>query len=121
MQKQIGLKRKAKENADELMAQKTEFEKEKKALIESAAEKELELKKKLGTIGNIVHDSVPNNNDEVMLPPCIATNCISDTSNRTTMRCNAHGHPKASQSRSATSSPTTKCSPDSMATTPSAA
>lgn len=48
------------------MAQKVEFEKEKKALIESAAEKELTLKKKLGTIGNIVHDSVPINNDEVM-------------------------------------------------------
>jgi seryl-tRNA synthetase len=65
VQKQIGIKRKAKENADELMQQKADFEKEKKALIESAAEKEITLKKKLGTIGNIVHDSVPVNNDEV--------------------------------------------------------
>jgi len=65
IQKQIGVKRKAKENADELMAQKVEFEKEKKSLIESAAEKEVTLKKKLGTIGNLVHDSVPVNNDEV--------------------------------------------------------
>lgn len=64
VQKQIGIKRKSKENADELMAQKVELEKEKKALIESAAEKEITLKKKLGTIGNIVHESVPVNNDE---------------------------------------------------------
>jgi seryl-tRNA synthetase len=47
------------------MQQKGELEKEKKALIESAAEKEVILKKKIGTIGNIVHDSVPVNNDEV--------------------------------------------------------
>lgn len=32
---------------------------------ESAVEKELTLKKKIGTIGNIVHESVPTNNDEV--------------------------------------------------------
>jgi seryl-tRNA synthetase len=47
------------------MKQKVELEKEKKSLIESAAEKEVTLKKKIGTIGNIVHDSVPVNNDEV--------------------------------------------------------
>lgn len=34
-------------------------------MVESAAEKELTLKKKIGTIGNIVHESVPTNNDEV--------------------------------------------------------
>jgi seryl-tRNA synthetase len=65
IQKQIGVKRKAKENADDLMKQKVELEKEKKSLIESAAEKEVTLKKKIGTIGNIVHDSVPVHNDEV--------------------------------------------------------
>lgn len=64
-QKQIGAKKKAKENADELLQQKAELEKEKKALIESAAEKDVTLKKKLGTIGNIVHDSVPMSMDEV--------------------------------------------------------
>jgi seryl-tRNA synthetase len=48
-----------------LMKQKVEYEKEKKVLIDSAAEKELTLKKKIGTIGNIVHDSVPVNKDEV--------------------------------------------------------
>ncbi len=47
------------------MKQKVELEKEKKSLIESAAEKEVILKKKISTIGNIVHDSVPVNNDEV--------------------------------------------------------
>jgi seryl-tRNA synthetase len=65
IQKQIGVKRKAKENADDLMKQKTELEKEKKSFIDSAAEKEVTLKKKIGTIGNIVHHSVPVNNDEV--------------------------------------------------------
>ncbi len=64
-QRQIGLKRRAKENADDLMKQKADLEKEKKNLVELAAEKELTLKKKIGTIGNIVHDSVPVNNNEV--------------------------------------------------------
>ncbi|KAI9746436.1 MAG: Cytosolic seryl-tRNA synthetase [Claussenomyces sp. TS43310] len=63
-QKQIGLKRKAKENADELMAKKTELEKQKKALVDSAAEKEYTLRKKISTIGNIVHESVPTNDNE---------------------------------------------------------
>jgi len=59
------LKRKAKENADDLVKQKAELEKDKKSFIDSAAAKELALKKKIGTIGNIVHGSVPTNNDEV--------------------------------------------------------
>lgn len=64
IQKQIGIKRKAKENADDLMKQKLEFEKEKKELLEAATNKELVLKKKIKTIGNIVHESVPVHNDE---------------------------------------------------------
>ncbi|POS85039.1 seryl-tRNA synthetase, partial [Erysiphe pulchra] len=64
IQKQIGIKRKAKENADDLMKQKLEFEKEKKELLEAATNKELVLKKKINTIGNIVHESVPVHNDE---------------------------------------------------------
>lgn len=48
-----------------MLAQKVELEKEKKGLIESAAEKELILKRKIGTIGNIVHESVPVNDNEV--------------------------------------------------------
>jgi len=55
----------AKEDAAELMAQKAELEKEKKILIECAAEKDIALKKKIGTIGNIVHDSVPISDNEV--------------------------------------------------------
>lgn len=65
VQKQIGAKKKAKENAEELMQQKIQLEKEKKDLIDSAAEKDVALKKKISTIGNIVHDSVPVNNNEV--------------------------------------------------------
>jgi seryl-tRNA synthetase len=67
IQKQIGAKKKAKENADDLMKQKIDLEKEKKALIDSAAEKDVALKKKVSSIGNIVHDSVPVNNNEVRL------------------------------------------------------
>lgn len=65
IQKQIGAKKKAKEDADDLLKQKVELEKEKKGLIESAAAKDVILKKKIGTIGNIVHDSVPLNDNEV--------------------------------------------------------
>ncbi|KAM3071969.1 Cytosolic seryl-tRNA synthetase [Clarireedia jacksonii] len=64
VQKQIGAKKKAKEDASELLQQKIDFEKEKKAWIESAAEKEVALKKKISTIGNIVHSDVPVNNNE---------------------------------------------------------
>ena len=49
------------------MKQKIDLEKEKKALIDSAAEKDVALKKKVSSIGNIVHDSVPVNNNEVRL------------------------------------------------------
>lgn len=65
-QKQIGVKRKAKEDAADLMKQKAEFEKERKALTDSAAEKEQILKKKIGTIGNYVHDSVTVEQNEVI-------------------------------------------------------
>jgi seryl-tRNA synthetase len=64
-QKQIGAKKKAKENADDLLKQKIDLEKEKKELVESAAAKDVTLRKKIGTIGNIVHDSVPINDNEV--------------------------------------------------------
>jgi seryl-tRNA synthetase len=49
------------------MKQKVDLEKEKKAMDESAAEKDVALKKKVSTIGNIVHESVPVNNNEVRL------------------------------------------------------
>ncbi len=47
------------------MKQKVELEKEKKACIDSAAEKDVALRKKISTIGNIVHDSVPISDNEV--------------------------------------------------------
>ncbi|TWU77486.1 Cytosolic seryl-tRNA synthetase [Metarhizium rileyi] len=64
VQKQIGAKKKAKENADELLQQKIELEKEKKGLVESASQKDSLLKAKIKTIGNYVHDSVPVSNNE---------------------------------------------------------
>ncbi|KAI2608336.1 seryl-tRNA synthetase [Hypoxylon fragiforme] len=62
--KQIGAKKKAKENADELLQQKADLEKEKKALLDSAVQKDIALKAKINTIGNIVHDSVPISDNE---------------------------------------------------------
>lgn len=41
------------------MKQKLDLEKEKKDLVETAAGKEQLLKKKISTIGNLVHESVP--------------------------------------------------------------
>jgi seryl-tRNA synthetase len=47
------------------MKQKVELEREKKIFIDSAAEKDVALRKKISTIGNIVHDSVPVSDNEV--------------------------------------------------------
>lgn len=55
VQKQIGAKKKAKQDADDLLKEKADLEKEKKAFVESAAEKEKALNRKLKSIGNIVH------------------------------------------------------------------
>ena len=55
----------AKEDASELLQKKAEMEKEKKVLEESASEKEAALQKKIKTIGNYVHDSVPISKNEV--------------------------------------------------------
>jgi seryl-tRNA synthetase len=65
VQKQIGKKKKAKEDADDLIQEKTKLDAEKKALIDSAAEKEVALNRKLKTIGNIIHETVPVEQDEV--------------------------------------------------------
>ena len=69
VQKQIGQKKKAKEDATELLAEKIKLEKEKKALVDSAAEKDFALNKKLKTIGNIIHESVPIEQDEAFILP----------------------------------------------------
>ncbi|TGO37315.1 hypothetical protein BHYA_0100g00150 [Botrytis hyacinthi] len=63
-QKEIGAKKKAKEDATELLQKKADLTKEKKTWDDAAAEKEVLLNKKIGTIGNFVHESVPVNNDE---------------------------------------------------------
>jgi len=47
------------------MVQKAELEREKKAMVDAAAEKEAALRAKIKTIGNLVHDSVPVSNNEV--------------------------------------------------------
>lgn len=45
--------------------EKAALEKSRKELMDAAVVKEAELKSKLNTIGNIVHDSVPVSMDEV--------------------------------------------------------
>ncbi|AEO62812.1 uncharacterized protein THITE_2141035 [Thermothielavioides terrestris NRRL 8126] len=64
VQKQIGPKKKAKEDVTDLLKQKADLEKEKKDLLALAAEKEKLLKAKVKTIGNIVHESVPVSDNE---------------------------------------------------------
>lgn len=54
-----------KEDATELLAQKAELEIKKKELEETAVAKELQRDRKIRTIGNYVHESVPVSNDEV--------------------------------------------------------
>ncbi|MCJ1321049.1 Cytosolic seryl-tRNA synthetase [Xylographa vitiligo] len=54
----------AKEDASELLQKKATLEKEKKVLEDSAAEKDSILQRKIGSIGNYVHDSVPVDNNE---------------------------------------------------------
>ncbi|ORX56935.1 seryl-tRNA synthetase [Hesseltinella vesiculosa] len=64
LQKEIGKKFKAKEDASELVAKKNDLQKEKEALTAQAKEEEADWKAKLNTIGNLVHDSVPISMDE---------------------------------------------------------
>ena len=49
------------------MGKKVTLEKEKKVLEDSATEKDAILQKKIKTIGNYVHDSVPVSDNEVCL------------------------------------------------------
>lgn len=59
MQKEIGKKMKAKEDASELLAKKNAAQDKKNKLTTQVAEEEKAWKRKLGMIGNYVHDSVP--------------------------------------------------------------
>ncbi|KAI9772962.1 MAG: Cytosolic seryl-tRNA synthetase [Geoglossum simile] len=63
-QKEIGLRKKAKQDASDLLQKKADLEKQKKALEDLVAQKDSLLRKKIKTIGNYVHDSVPVSNDE---------------------------------------------------------
>lgn len=67
LQKEIGMKMKNKESADDLVAKKTELSKKRDELKKEVDEKEAERDAKLILIGNIVHESVPTSIDEVSL------------------------------------------------------
>ncbi|KAJ5885660.1 Serine--tRNA ligase cytoplasmic [Penicillium tannophilum] len=64
LMKQIGMKKKNKEDASDLISQKTDVDKRKKQAEDAALAKELERDRKIRTIGNYVHDSVPLSNNE---------------------------------------------------------
>jgi seryl-tRNA synthetase len=64
VQKEIGQKKKNKEDASELLQQKSDLDKQKKDAEENALAKEKERDRKIKTIGNYVHDSVPISDNE---------------------------------------------------------
>ena len=68
--KEIGAKKKAKQDATALLQERANLEKEKKVLEDSATEKEAILMRKVRTIGNYVHESVPVSNNEVRFVFC---------------------------------------------------
>ncbi|KAF2630242.1 serine-tRNA ligase [Macroventuria anomochaeta] len=59
LQKQVGQKKKAKESADDLLAEMAELKKQKAAKEEEAAEKLVKLNIKAKSVGNYVHKDVP--------------------------------------------------------------
>ncbi|KAL8791422.1 MAG: hypothetical protein Q9213_000038 [Squamulea squamosa] len=63
-QKEIGTKKKAKEDASDLVKEKSALEHQKKVFEASALEKDVALQRKIKTIGNYVHDSVPVSDNE---------------------------------------------------------
>ncbi|ODQ66148.1 serine-tRNA ligase [Nadsonia fulvescens var. elongata DSM 6958] len=64
VQKEIGLKFKAKADASELLKEKDEITKQKEALITEEKESDEKLRAKVNLVGNIVHESVIVSNDE---------------------------------------------------------
>ncbi|KAJ9397067.1 hypothetical protein DTO282F9_6000 [Paecilomyces variotii] len=64
LQKELGQTKKNKEDATGLLEEKAKLEKEKKDAEDFAVQKELERDRKIKTIGNYVHDSVPISNNE---------------------------------------------------------
>ena len=64
LQKQIGQKFKAKEDASELLALKDALIAEKKALTEAEQKADTDLRFKVNNVGNLVHESVVDSMDE---------------------------------------------------------
>lgn len=64
LQKQIGQKFKAKEDASELLAQKDKLTADKKELTEVEQKADADLRFKVNQVGNIVHESVVDSMDE---------------------------------------------------------
>lgn len=64
LQKQIGQKFKAKEDASELLAEKDNLTAQKKELTESEQKADADLRYKVNQVGNIVHESVVDSLDE---------------------------------------------------------
>ncbi|KAK9449914.1 uncharacterized protein V1518DRAFT_415052 [Limtongia smithiae] len=64
IQKEIGLKYKAKEDASELLKQKEELATKKAELIELEKTTETGMRAKVNNVGNLVHESVPVSMDE---------------------------------------------------------
>ncbi|CUM50569.1 Serine--tRNA ligase, cytoplasmic [Debaryomyces fabryi] len=65
LQKQIGQKFKAKEDAADLLAQKDKLVADKKSFIEQEQKADADLRNKVNQVGNIVHKSVVDSQDEV--------------------------------------------------------
>ncbi|CCF36255.1 seryl-tRNA synthetase [Colletotrichum higginsianum] len=64
VQKEIGMKKKNKENADDLLKKKEDLQKQKKDKEDEATAKLVTLNSKAKSIGNYVHESVPISDNE---------------------------------------------------------
>ena len=64
LQKQIGQRKKAKEDAEDLLQQKNQLQLQKKAKEEIVVAKRDALQRKIRLVGNYVHDTVPVSVDE---------------------------------------------------------
>ena len=81
------------------MAQKADLEKRKKEAEDYAVQKELERDRKIRTIGNYVHESVPVSNNEVFSGcPISGKRNVAQTDSRNlhriTTRSSGSGHPR---------------------------
>ena len=65
VQKQIATKKKAKQDAEDLLLRKSQLQEEKQTKEEGAASKLDALLRKVRLVGNYVHDTVPVSTDEV--------------------------------------------------------